>query len=210
LCDYTERKGIYGLRSVDESRSCFHVAKIFNDIHDMIWSKLKKNIENNFSETLKKRVRLHTTTYGSNYDVQDLYNRGWITVDGAEVVNFSTPETFFMYRRDLNVTTPTKYPANTLAKEHVGRTPNRLTEKGEFSKYDLTYSCSAYLNMSIVQAIKHESPIIQMLAVLDSRLGKRRLALLDAKALHPLVRYFLDLRLAAEGMKSKAEENSGY
>jgi hypothetical protein len=167
----------------------------------MVWSKLKKNIENNFSETLQGRVKLYTTTYGSNYDVQDLYNRGWITVDGKEVVNFSTPEAFFMYRRDLNATTPTNYPANTVTKEHVDRTPERQTEKGEFSKYDLTYSCSAFLNMSIEEAIEHVSPIIQMLAVLDKRLGKRRLALLDQKELHPLVRYFLDLRLNAEGMK---------
>jgi hypothetical protein len=169
----------------------------------MVWSKLKKNIENNFADTLKDRVKLYTTTYGSDYDVQDLYNRGWITVDGIEVVNFSTPEAFFMYRRELNASTPTKYPANTAIKEHVDRTPERLTEKGEFSKYDLTYSCSAFLNMSIEEAIGHESPIIQMLAVLDRRLGKRRLTLLDEKELHPLVRYFLDLRLNAEGIKKE-------
>jgi hypothetical protein len=169
----------------------------------MVWSKLKKNIENNFADALKDRVKLFTTTYGSNYDVQDLYNRGWITVDGNEVVNFSTPEAFFMYRRDLNATTPTKYPASTVPKEHVDRTPERLIEKGEFSKYDLTYSCSAFLNMSIEEAMEHESPIIQMFSVLDKRLGKRRLALLNEKDLHPLVRYFLDLRLDAEGLKKQ-------
>jgi hypothetical protein len=167
----------------------------------MVWSKLKKNIENNFADALNDSVKLYTTTYGSNYDVQDLYNRGWITVDGIEVVNFSTPEAFFLYRRELNATTPTKYPANTATKPHADRTPERLTEKGEFSKYDLTYSCAAFLNMSIEQAAGHESPMIQMLAVLDKRLGKRRLALLDQKKLHPLVRYFLDLRLDAEGLK---------
>lgn len=165
----------------------------------MVWSKLKKNIENNFSDTLKGRVKLYTTTYGANYDVQDLFNRGWITVDGIEVVNFSTPEAFFMYRRDLNATTPTRYSANTATKEHVDRTAGHLAEKGEFSKYDLTYCCSAFLNMSIDEAIAHNSPIIQMLAVLDRRLGKRRLALLNEKELHPLVRYFLNLRLNAEG-----------
>jgi len=169
----------------------------------MIWSKLKKNIEKNFSEALKDRVKLYTTTYGSNYDVQDLYNRGWITVDGIEVVNFSTPEAFFMYGRDFNATTPSKYPANTTKKEHLDRTPDGLTEKGEFSKYDLTYSCSAFLNMSILKAIEHESPIIQVLAMLDRRVGRRRLALLNGKELHPLVRYFLNLRLDAEGVKEQ-------
>jgi hypothetical protein len=164
-------------------------------IQHMVWSKLKKNIENCFSETLKERVKLYTTTYGPGYDVQDLYNRGWITVDGVEVVNFSTPEAFSMYRRDLNATTPTRFAANTATKEYADRISDRLVEKGEFSKYDLTYCCSAFLSMSIEDAIKHESPIIQMLAVLDKRLGKRRLVLLKDQELHPLVRYFLHLRL---------------
>lgn len=168
----------------------------------MIWSKLKKNIENNFSNTLRSRVKLHTTTYGSNYDVQDLYNRGWITVDGLEVVNFSTPDAFFMYRRDLNSTTPTKY-SNAAHKEYLERTTNKLAEKGEFSKFDLTYCCYAYLSMSIEEAIIHESPIIQMLAVLDKRFGKRKVTAWNEKELHPLVRYFLKFRLESEGMQLK-------
>lgn len=167
----------------------------------MVWSKLKKNIENNFSESLNGRISIYTTTYGSSCDVHDLYNRAWITVDGIEVVNFSTPEAFFMYQRDLHVTTPTKYPTNTATKEYAERSSNRLAEKGEFSKYDLTYCCSAFLGMSIVEAIEHASPIIQMLAVLDKRCGKRRLAVLNEKELHPLVRYFLNLRLDAAGVK---------
>jgi len=160
-------------------------------------------IEKNFSENLKGSVKLYITTYGSSYDVQDLYNRGWITVDGIEVVNFSTPDAFFLYQRDLNATTPTKYIANEVTKEYVDRTPNRLAEKGEFSKFDLTYCCNEFLNMSIEKAMVHASPIIQMLAVMDKRLGKRRLVVLDEKELHPLVRYFLNFRLEAEGLKDR-------
>ena len=167
----------------------------------MVWSKLKKNIERNFSDVLKGRVSLYTTTYGSNYDVQDLYNRGWITVDSVEVVNFSTPESFFLYRRDFNATTPTKFPGNTAAKQFMDRIPERLTEKGEFSKYDLTFCCFAFLNMSVNEALEHESPIIRLLVVLDKRIGKRRLRMLDEKELNPLVRYFLNLRLQAENLK---------
>lgn len=191
------------INAVFDRQFLFKYTEIIKDLQLMVWSKLKQNIENNFCGSLVKRLKLYTTTYGSNYDLQDLYNRGWITVDGIEVVNFSTPEVFFRYTRDLNATTPTKYPANTIKKEYVHRTPNCLTEKGEFSKYDLTYCCSAFLSMSIEDAMEHESPIIQMLAVVDKRLGKRRLTVLNEKELHPLVRYFLDLRLDAKGIKSK-------
>lgn len=73
----------------------------------MMWSKIKKEVENKFTDKLKKRIRVHITSYGSDIDVKDLYNRGWITVDGKEVVNFSTPEMFVLNRSTYHYDTPT-------------------------------------------------------------------------------------------------------
>lgn len=174
----------------------------------MIWSKIKKNIESGFSDSLAGRVKIYTTSYGSDLDVKELYNRGWITVDGVEVVNFSTPDAFFIHGRDLNATTPTNYPANAVKKEYVNRTSNHLSEKGEFSKFDLTFCCSSFMSMSIKDAMEHESPIIRMLCVLDKRLGKRRCILMSQKELHPLVRYFLDIRMEAERGKAERGKES--
>ena len=165
----------------------------------MVWSKLKKIIQNNFADSVKGSVQLYITSYGSDPDVQELYNRGWITVDGIEVVNFASPSAFFIHRKDWNASTPGAFEANSATKEYPQRTTNSLAEDGEFSRYDLTSCCIAYCEMSAGEAIVHESPMIQMLAVLDKRVGKRRLIEMDKKALHPLVRYFLDLRMEAEG-----------
>lgn len=168
----------------------------------MIWSKVKKNVENKFSEKLNKKIQLYITTYGTDYDISDLFNRGWITVDGKEVVNFSTPDSFYLNKNDYHFATPTNCAVPTVI-EYEERAPGRLSEKGEFSKYDLSHCCYAYLDLNIEEAINHKSPIINMLAVLDKRLGKRRLLKLNENELHPLVRYFLNLRLESENIKPK-------
>lgn len=161
----------------------------------MMLSKIKSKIENKFDPKLKVRIQIYTTSYGYQYDVKDLYNRGWITVDGKEVVNFSTPDAFFMNGTDYHYTTPTKFA---YGKEITfDRTQDKLSEKGEFSKFDLSYCCYAFLDMNIDEAINHESPIIKSLAILDKRLGKRRLFKLVEQDLHPLEKFFLDLRLGA-------------
>ena len=48
------------------------------------------------------------------------------------------------------------------------------------------------------EALSSDNPIIQSFAVLDKRLGKRRLKLMDRSTLHPLVVKLLDLRLECE------------
>lgn len=170
----------------------------------MVWSKIKKNIENKFSENLNKKIQLYITSYGTNYDTADLFNRGWITVDGKEVVNFSTPDSFYLNGSDYHFATPTNC---TVSKEieYKNRNPNLLSEKGEFSKFDLSHCCYAYLDLNIDEAINHESPIIKMLAVLDKRLGKRRLKKLNDQEQHPLVRFFLNLRIESEEINASKE-----
>jgi hypothetical protein len=161
----------------------------------MMWSKIKSNVENKFDTKLKGRIQIYITSYGYQYDVKDLYNRGWITVDGKEVVSFSTPDAFFMNRSDYHNTTPTNCAQ---AKEiNFDRTLGKLSENGEFSKFDLSHCCYAFLDMNIDEAINHKSPIIKSLAILDKRLGKRRLLKLAEQELHPLEKFFLDLRLGA-------------
>ena len=171
----------------------------------MIWSKIKKNIENKFSEKINKKIQIYITSYGTAYDISDIFNRGWITVDGKEVVNFSTPDSFYLNGNDYHNATPTICSVSKKIK-YIERNPNTLSEKREFSKYDLSHCCYAYLDLNIEEALNHKSPIINMLAVLDKRLGKRRLIKLNEIEQHPLVRYFLNLRLKSEKIEYLKEE----
>lgn len=160
----------------------------------MQWSKLKKTIEDKFAGTVRKRIAIYSTHYNNPKTTS---GRGWITIDGVEVVNFSTLESGRIYRSVYNETTKTSCLKHPAVKE-VERTEGLLVEKGEFSRFDLHNCCWEYLQLSVEEALKHESPLINLLAILDKRLGKRRLVLIERDKLHPLVKAFFDFRLEAE------------
>jgi len=158
----------------------------------MKWSKLKKNIEEKFADCLKDRVHIYTTRYttGSYYMV-----RGWITIDKEEIANFSTPDNNNKYGWNTPDIDERIIPEK--------RTEGLTVEKGEFSRYDFTDACFDYLNMNIDEAVSSQNPIIKSFAMLDRRLGKRRLKLLkqkDRTDQHPLVSRMLDLRIQCENM----------
>ncbi|RDK87284.1 SF0329 family protein [Marinirhabdus gelatinilytica] len=166
----------------------------------MKWNKLRKRIEDNFAESLNSKVKIYFTKYTSDYDAGDMANRAWITVDGKEVVNFSTLEAFNITGCVYNATTPTDIWK--IDKSELKRENGKLIAKGEFSAFDFTECCFEFLNMSIDDAFNHESAILNFLAVLDKRFGKRRLKKTDSEDFHPLAEYFFNLRLVAENIKT--------
>ena len=153
----------------------------------MKWTKLKQLIESKFSGCVKDRVHLFTTRYtiASYYMV-----RGWITIDGVEIANFSTPDNcnrFGWHAPSIN--------------ERISenqRTDGIFVEKGEFSRWDFLDACWDYINMNIEEAIKSENPIIKSFAVLDKRLGKRKLRIFETENQHPLVKKLFEFRLECE------------
>jgi uncharacterized membrane protein len=162
----------------------------------MKWSKLKQTIEDKFADSVKGRVELFSTRYNKP---NSSTGRGWITIDGEQIVNFSTMKSGEIYRCVYHEATPTDCVTHPAVPDEQ-RTPGQLIEEGEFSRFDLHNCCFEYLNLTVEQGLAHESPLINLLAILDKRLGKRRLPLLKEKIRHPLVRRMLDLRLKAEGL----------
>ncbi len=155
----------------------------------MIWSKLKKQIESRFADCFKGRLSIYSTRYtaGSYF-----MTRAWITLDGNELLNFSTPEN---YSRYLN-----EYASIEARVADSDRTPGKPAERGEFDKYEFTAACRDYLNMTVEMALSDVNPILNMLAVLDGRLGKRRLREIDPDKLHNLPKQFLLIRLREENL----------
>ena len=161
----------------------------------MKWSKLKKSIEEKFADSLGGRVNLYATRYtsGSYYMV-----RGWITIDGEEIANFSTPDNNNKYgwkTPDINERIPEEE-----------RTEGAAAEKGEFSRWEFMDACRDYLNISIEDALVSENPVIRSFAMLDKRLGKRRLKLIERNGLHPLALKLLNLRLECENLKTAGKD----
>jgi hypothetical protein len=67
-------------------------------------------------------------------------------------------------------------------------------ERGEFSKYDFSDTAWKFINMDIDTALTSENPILRMLAVVDRRVGQKRLEKLEESEKHPLVRRLLEIR----------------
>lgn len=75
-------------------------------------------------------------------------------------------------------------------------------EYGELSRQDVYEACWSYVhNLTIDESISSEDPLIQSLAMLDKRLGKRRLKSIDQAKLHPLAKKLLTVRLESEGVR---------
>jgi hypothetical protein len=80
-----------------------------------------------------------------------------------------------------------------------------LLGHGELSRQDAYAACWAFIHeLSIDQALADPDPLVQALAVLDSRTGKKRLSSIDPTDMHPLAKSMLLIRLDAEGLQLKS------
>ncbi len=157
----------------------------------MRWSKVKKLVENSFAESVKGRVQIYSTHY------QCSCGRGWITIDGKELVDLSTMLSSIIYRCAYHESTNTIFPKHPAVPDE-NRTLDKLVEDGEFSRFDLHFACFDYLHQSIKDSLESENPLIKSLTVLNAKVGKGKLSEIAKQNLHPLTRALLDFRLEAE------------
>lgn len=163
----------------------------------MKWSKVKKLVEESFAESIKGRVQIYSTHY------QCSCGRGWITIDGKELVDLSTMLSGMIYRCVYHETTNVPYKKHPKVLD-ADRIPNKLVEDGEFSRFDLHHACWDYLHQSVRDSLDSENPLIQSLAVLNAKVGKGRLKKIAEQNLHPLTLALLQFRLKAEKNLKKA------
>ena len=154
----------------------------------MRWSKLKSLIEAKFATHLNNRVAIHSTRYGDC-----TCGRAWLTLDGKEIANFCT-------RAHYNKESQEHLPSV----ESQRKFDKMPVEYGEISRQDVHRACWDFVHeLSIEEALKDQDALIQTLAVLDARIGKRRLQQLDTDKMHPLARKLYFVRVEAEGLVLK-------
>jgi hypothetical protein len=151
----------------------------------MRWSKVKSLVEKRFAPSLKKRLSINSTRYGNC-----TCGRAWLTLDGEEIANFCTRAHDNKNLEQL-----------TASKKSIAKFEKMPVEYGELSRQDAYRACWAFLHeLSLEQALNDEDPLVQTLAIIDSRLGKRRLREVDSRALHPLALKLWKIRMEAEGL----------
>jgi hypothetical protein len=173
----------------------------------MQWSRLKKAVESRFAPSVFGRVELRTTNY--RY-IHDWEGRGWITVDRQEIHDFSTLNYYAQAHklasaiREANRATDWTDPAQRDGYYEAGATSDQiLLKQGIAPQGWFERSLQDYLQLSIEEALGSDNLLHRALAVLDRRLGKRRLRALELSATeHPLVRRLFDFRRKAEGLKT--------
>jgi hypothetical protein len=173
----------------------------------MRWSKLKQLVEDRMADSLQRRVEVYYTRYRT---MKDEYGRGWITLDKSEIVRMSDHD--FINQRDEaerqiekgSIAFDGQYVDVTYGYA-APRGTSFVHQQGIYGGWEFTRSLWKSLSLSIEDALYSENVIIRAFAMLDSRLGKRRLRALHlGDDEHPLVRQFYDLRCEAEGIKVHA------
>ena len=164
----------------------------------MKWSKLKSLAEEHFSQSLKGRVAIYSTRYGNC-----TCGHAWITLDKEIIANFCT-RAFWNRASGNYYKKDDRWVSDSPVPEHVTEAQKKSygeVEYGELSRQDAYQACWDFVHkLTIEAAVDSDNPLIQSLAMLDKRLGKRRLKALMNDKLHPLAKKLLSVRLEAEGL----------
>jgi hypothetical protein len=158
----------------------------------MRWSKVKLAMESLLAESLRGRVAYYATRYHHAHDSE---GRGWITFDGKEVANFCTLSAW-QRENELDGTRANMGSP----RDHRTLVTARWAE-GFYTLPEYQDTLREYLNMSIESALESGDPLTRALAILDRRLGKRRLRALGyLSKSHPLVTRFYEFRCFVENV----------
>ena len=168
----------------------------------MQWSKLRSQVEDLFADSVKGRVRLHSTRYRKMHDQE---GRAWITIDGEEIVNM--PHIFkWLYERDRRAAELSGVePSMQTWEDYASKwraAEKELRQESVFWQGDLGDAMFGYLHTSIDDILTSENVLVRAIGMLDRRVGKRRLATFAENINHPLVGLLHTFRCDAEEMKT--------
>ena len=185
----------------------------------MKWSKAKQLIEEKLAPALKGRV---TYTVSSYRFAHDKSGRANLTVDGVDIFNLAKETPIHWYptvqdaKKDASVELPV-YETEMESLRNQGIPEDRImmvARKRKLAgwgdavfkaqtalfKTDFTKEAEHFLSCSLEQALDSEEILMNIFALLDGRLGKKRLRNMEQKmkSKHPAVQYFYQLRCEAE------------
>ncbi len=149
------------------------------------WSGVRQKLENKFlCEKLRGRIQYFCTHY---HNAPDDYGRIAIRLDGKECV-LGNPYSYHVkgygwlelkMKRENKVPrrkwTPNGAIHDAENKEVEDAVKKIAMADGVFELHDITDAIRIYTQSSIDSSLEHENPMVRLFAVLDYRVGKRRL-----------------------------------
>ena len=166
------------------------------------WSGIRNKLENDYlCPALRGHIQYFAASYSKSADHE---GRAAIRLDGVEVLRSN----YYAYEQNYW----NRYQA--LRREGIGQddrtAPFRLAHEGTLNDgcFDNGFFYEAFHefdNQSIEKSLVSKNPLVRILALLDRRLGKRRLLALEESMEQELdwVRAFYVIRMQAEGLMEK-------
>ena len=187
----------------------------------MVWSKLKQHLESFLCPALNGRVEYRATSY---LYLPDKAGLCYIAVDKKNVLNMSDETTIIRwYQTELEIKNDPdiQIPINNeeieaVRKDTKGMVPedrlkviarNRkiseyakelLSAQSALSKSNFVVVANKFISTSIEESIESNDILLNILALVDRRVGKKRILNMSEKIKlkHPIVQYFYELRLS--------------
>ena len=187
----------------------------------MAWSKMKQLLESFLCPALYGRVEYRSTSY--RY-LPDKAGQCYITVDKKNIFNMNDTTTLIRWyqteqeiKNDPDIQIPIKdEEIEVIRKDTKGTVPedrliviarNRkiseyakelLSAQSVLSKSNFSVAANKFLSTSIEESIECNDILLNVLALVDRRVGKKRLLNMSEqmKLKHPIVQYFYELRLS--------------
>lgn len=191
----------------------------------MVWSKLKQNLESFLCPELVGRVEYRATSY---HYLPDKLGRCYITVDKNEVLNMSDSSALIRcyqteqeIKNNPDIDIPiTEEDINEVRRDSFNQIPedrlkvvarNRkistyakelLEAQAILLRSDFYDAAKRFLTMPIDDCLKSNEILLNIFALVDRRVGKRRLMNLEEQMSlkHPIVQYFYKLRIDSLGL----------
>ena len=166
------------------------------------WSGMRKILEQeNICDSLRGRIQYFVTRYRGSHDA---VSRVAIRVDGGEIIR-SNYYDWDAKRRQAWAGMPEERPWRN--DEARVRGEREAVDRGGFDR-DVFYAAFAfYRDHSITECLQSPDAVVRLFAILDRRVGKRRLATIARQIgdQPQWLQFFYRLRLDGEGIPTDVE-----
>ena len=187
----------------------------------MSWSKVKQNLESFLCPALYGRVEYLATSYRYLPDKAGIC---YIAVDKKKVLNMSDRTTtirWYQTEQEIKNDPDIEIPINNeeieaVRKDTKGKVPEDrlqvivrsrkiseyakelLSAQSALSKSNFIVVANKFLSISIEESLEGNDILLNILALVDRRVGKKRMLNMaeKMKLKHPVVQYFYELRLS--------------
>ncbi len=167
----------------------------------MSWSGMRNKLENEYlARALRGHIRYYATSYSKSPDHE---GRAAILLDGKEIIAGCYYNNWFkaaLFPRDA------RYERR--MKEEMAFMDDTAVRLGVFDQRSFYEAFSIFDNQSIEESLSSENILVRIFAILDRRVGKRRLEKIrrGIEGEEKTFREFFAIRAAAEGLRAERGE----